>query len=134
MLIQNLRELERDAVVTRNDFHEVPPRVEYALTRFGASLMRALRPLCEWGARHMNRIEALKAQAGEAAGRNRRPWAGSRNSAEGEDRDDFGTDQGFARAKSLATARPLACSRHCHRSPGSRWRAACADRTPRRPG
>ena len=62
MLIQHLKELERDQVVVRRDFKEVPPRVEYALTDFGASLYEALAPLCEWGEEHMARIEACKQQ------------------------------------------------------------------------
>ena len=62
MLIQNLREMERDGIVSRHDFREVPPRVEYALTSFGISLADALRPLCEWGGEHMERIEQTQAQ------------------------------------------------------------------------
>ncbi len=65
MLIQHLKELEADGIVTRRDFKEVPPRVEYALTPFGISLSDALTPLCEWGQLHMKRIEARK-QACEA--------------------------------------------------------------------
>jgi DNA-binding HxlR family transcriptional regulator len=60
MLIQHLKEMEADGIVTRKDFKEVPPRVEYALTAFGESLCAALTPLCEWGALHMQRIEACK--------------------------------------------------------------------------
>jgi DNA-binding HxlR family transcriptional regulator len=60
MLIQHLKEMTADGIVTRKDFKEVPPRVEYALTRFGESLMSALTPLCEWGTLHMKRIEACK--------------------------------------------------------------------------
>jgi DNA-binding HxlR family transcriptional regulator len=60
MLIQQLREMERDGIVARTDFQEVPPRVEYALTPFGISLQAALVPLCEWGTKHMRRIEATK--------------------------------------------------------------------------
>ena len=66
MLIQSLRELERDGIVIRKDFQEVPPRVEYSLTPFGISLTAALRPLCEWGNKHMKRIEATKSDC-EAA-------------------------------------------------------------------
>jgi DNA-binding HxlR family transcriptional regulator len=62
MLIQQLREMERDGIVGRQDFREVPPRVEYSLTSFGVSLTVALGPLCEWGTRHMGRIEETKAQ------------------------------------------------------------------------
>jgi hypothetical protein len=46
--------------IAPKDFKEVPPRVEYALTAFGESLWTALTPLCEWGALHMQRIEACK--------------------------------------------------------------------------
>jgi DNA-binding HxlR family transcriptional regulator len=60
MLIQHLKEMEADGIVTRKDFKEVPPRVEYSLTAFGESLCTALNPLCEWGALHMKRIEACK--------------------------------------------------------------------------
>ncbi|WP_435016927.1 winged helix-turn-helix transcriptional regulator [Tundrisphaera sp. TA3] len=67
MLIQQLRELEADGVVSREDFREVPPRVEYAITPFGITLAEALRPLCEWGKTHTARIEATKS-APEADG------------------------------------------------------------------
>jgi DNA-binding HxlR family transcriptional regulator len=56
MLIQHLKEMELDGIVTRKDYKEVPPRVEYALTSFGHSLCEALGPLCEWGEKHMQRI------------------------------------------------------------------------------
>ena len=49
MLIQQLRELERDQLVTRTVFHEVPPRVEYALTEWGVGLNAALGPVADWG-------------------------------------------------------------------------------------
>jgi len=60
MLIQHLRRMDADGIVTRNDYKEVPPRVEYALTSFGHSLCDALAPLCEWGQKHMKRIEACQ--------------------------------------------------------------------------
>jgi DNA-binding HxlR family transcriptional regulator len=63
MLAQQLREMEADGIVSRKDFHEVPPRVEYALTRFGVSLCEALRPLCEWGGEHMKRIRKSKTRS-----------------------------------------------------------------------
>jgi DNA-binding HxlR family transcriptional regulator len=62
MLIQQLREMEADGIVHRQIFHEVPPRVEYSVTEFGASLNRALEPLCEWGEKHTARIEAAHQQ------------------------------------------------------------------------
>ncbi len=65
MLIQQLREMEADGVVSRHDFQEVPPRVEYALTEFGVSLVEALKPLCAWGSTHMDRIAATKEAASQ---------------------------------------------------------------------
>jgi DNA-binding HxlR family transcriptional regulator len=62
MLIQQLREMQADGIVARKDFKEVPPRVEYSLTPFGVSLGEALRPLCEWGTAHLERIAARKAK------------------------------------------------------------------------
>jgi DNA-binding HxlR family transcriptional regulator len=68
MLIQHLKEMELDGIVSRKDYKEVPPRVEYALTAFGATLWDALVPLCDWGQLHMARIEACKQEGAEAAG------------------------------------------------------------------
>lgn len=56
MLIQELKELERDGIIARKDYKEVPPRVEYSLTPFGIELGEATVPLCEWGTKHIDRI------------------------------------------------------------------------------
>ena len=60
MLIQQLREMEADGIVARRDFQEIPPRVEYSLTEFGVSLAQALKPLCDWGREHKERIAGIK--------------------------------------------------------------------------
>lgn len=52
MLIQQLRELERDGVVHREVFPEIPPRVEYSLTSEGRELNKALGPLADWGEKY----------------------------------------------------------------------------------
>lgn len=49
MLAQCLRELEADGLVSRRDYGERPPRVEYALTEKGSALLPALRELYAWG-------------------------------------------------------------------------------------
>jgi DNA-binding HxlR family transcriptional regulator len=49
MLTTHLRELERDGVVHRQVYAEVPPRVEYSLTEFGYSLEPLLNQLRLWG-------------------------------------------------------------------------------------
>jgi len=50
MLIQQLRELERDGIVAREVYPQVPPRVEYSLTEWGKRMCPALDALLEWGA------------------------------------------------------------------------------------
>jgi DNA-binding HxlR family transcriptional regulator len=62
MLIEELKEMVADRIVTRKDFQEVPPRVEYSLTEFGRSLALTLEPLCQWGSQHMKRIANLPTQ------------------------------------------------------------------------
>ena len=50
MLIQQLRDLEKDGVVQRKVYPEVPPKVEYMLTKDGAALRPALKALQSWAA------------------------------------------------------------------------------------
>jgi DNA-binding HxlR family transcriptional regulator len=50
MLIQQLRELERDGVVGRTVYPQVPPKVEYELTEWGKAMCPALDALLEWAA------------------------------------------------------------------------------------
>lgn len=49
MLTQHLRELETDGLITRTIYPEMPPRVEYALTKLGSSLQPILEQLNNWG-------------------------------------------------------------------------------------
>ncbi|MEU3598716.1 helix-turn-helix domain-containing protein [Streptomyces sp. NPDC006798] len=60
ILTLQLREMESCGLVHREEFPEIPPRVEYSLTEFGHSLNRAMTPLGEWGEEHMGRIEAVR--------------------------------------------------------------------------
>ena len=48
-LSQNLKELERDGLIHREMYPEMPPKVEYTLTERGASLVQVLDQLCVWG-------------------------------------------------------------------------------------
>jgi DNA-binding HxlR family transcriptional regulator len=70
MLTVTLRGMERDGLVTRTVYSEVPPRVEYALTSLGATLRQLVRGLVEWSGAHLAEVDAARA-AYDA--RNRRP-------------------------------------------------------------
>lgn len=61
MLTRTLRQLERDGLVTRTVHPVVPPRVDYALTPLGASLLEAIGPLVSWTRAH--RPEIVEARA-----------------------------------------------------------------------
>ena len=50
MLIQQLRDLERDGIVSRKVYPQVPPKVEYELTEWGQAMCPALDALLEWAA------------------------------------------------------------------------------------
>ncbi|MBQ1098910.1 helix-turn-helix transcriptional regulator [Streptomyces sp. b94] len=49
VLAAQLREMEADGIVHREEYREVPPRVEYSLTARGVALNEALAPLGAWG-------------------------------------------------------------------------------------
>lgn len=51
-LSATLKELERDGLVHREMYPEIPPKVEYSLTERGRSLMNVLDQLCVWGNAH----------------------------------------------------------------------------------
>lgn len=60
-LAQNLRELEADELVSRREYPQIPPKVEYALTERGESLMKVLDQLCIWGEEHRPRTGSVPA-------------------------------------------------------------------------
>lgn len=60
MLTLTLRNLERDGLVVRDYFPEVPPRVEYELTEMGASMLRAMEGINFWIRSSLPRIEECR--------------------------------------------------------------------------
>lgn len=54
MLTKQLREMEADGLITRTVFPVVPPRVEYALTDKGRSLLPVISQMKQWGEAHQN--------------------------------------------------------------------------------
>lgn len=60
MLTLELRELERNGLVTRHVYAEVPPRVEYKMTPLGQSLEPVLLELRKWGMLNQDRIASIR--------------------------------------------------------------------------
>jgi DNA-binding HxlR family transcriptional regulator len=60
MLTVTVRGLERDGLVTRTVHPVVPPRVDYALTTQGRTLLEAIQPLMEWSIAHTDDIGAAR--------------------------------------------------------------------------
>ena len=60
MLTLTLRGLERDGLVTRTVYPTIPPRVEYALTPLGCTLIEPLVALADWGATNQATVEKAR--------------------------------------------------------------------------
>ncbi len=60
MLTVTVRQLERDGLVVRTVYPEVPPRVEYTLTESGRTLLVAVTPLVEWATAHLGEIDRAR--------------------------------------------------------------------------
>jgi DNA-binding HxlR family transcriptional regulator len=57
MLTLTLRGLERDGLITRTVYPEIPPRVEYELTKLGETLLTPIQGLAEWAAENRVSIQ-----------------------------------------------------------------------------
>lgn len=60
VLTETLRDLERDGIVTRHVYAEVPPRVEYELTALGRTLHAPLQALGHWAEEHISEVLAAR--------------------------------------------------------------------------
>jgi DNA-binding HxlR family transcriptional regulator len=60
VLTETLRDLERDGIVTRHAYGEVPPRVEYELTELGRTLYAPLQALGLWAEEHFAEVLAAR--------------------------------------------------------------------------
>jgi DNA-binding HxlR family transcriptional regulator len=55
MLVNQLRELEEDKIISRIIYAEVPPRVEYKITAYGKSIMPIIQTIESWGAKDLKK-------------------------------------------------------------------------------
>lgn len=54
-LTSTLRELERDGIIQRKVYPQIPPKVEYSLTEKGKSLIPVMDAICDWGTANRNK-------------------------------------------------------------------------------
>jgi DNA-binding HxlR family transcriptional regulator len=60
MLTLTVRGLERDGLITRTVFPEIPPRVEYELTRLGQTLLDPISALADWAEQYRTAIQEAR--------------------------------------------------------------------------
>lgn len=63
MLTKQLRELERDGIINRKVYAEVPPKVEYSLSEFGKTLQPILKELEKWGSVYLDKLAQYRINA-----------------------------------------------------------------------
>lgn len=68
MLTQTLRELERDGLVKRTLYPEIPPRVEYQLTPLGKTLCEPISALTKWAHDHIDEVKQAQNEFDKAKG------------------------------------------------------------------
>jgi DNA-binding HxlR family transcriptional regulator len=71
MLTLTLRGLERDGLIERTVFPEIPPRVEYELTRLGKTLLEPIRGLADWAGDNRVAIQTAREKFDAAATKKR---------------------------------------------------------------
>jgi DNA-binding HxlR family transcriptional regulator len=62
VLTVTLRGLERDGLISRTVYPEVPPRVDYALTALGKSLLTTVWELLDWALEHADNIDNARTE------------------------------------------------------------------------
>ncbi len=67
MLTQTLRKLERDGLVRRTVYAVIPPKVEYALTPLGETLVDPLNAMCRWAEEYYPAVQATRSRSNDVA-------------------------------------------------------------------
>lgn len=62
MLTQQLRELERDGIINRKQYIEIPPKVVYSMTDLGNTLIPIFKELEKWTKKNINKVEKARDQ------------------------------------------------------------------------
>lgn len=65
MLTKSLRELEEDGLISREQFNEIPPHVEYSLTEMGHGLLPVFYAIMNWGFLHEKELYGGNKREGE---------------------------------------------------------------------
>ncbi len=61
VLTQRLRQMERDGLVVRTHYAEIPPRVEYEISALGKSLAPVFAALVNWSGKHLDEVQTARA-------------------------------------------------------------------------
>ncbi|MDR6236550.1 DNA-binding HxlR family transcriptional regulator [Pseudomonas psychrotolerans] len=86
MLTKTLRALERDGLLLRHDFDEVPPRVEYELTPLGMSLLIRMTPIWTWVVENVEDFRAAR-HTFDSRGHEKPAWQSPRPMPDSKDDD-----------------------------------------------
>ncbi|MFD0694585.1 winged helix-turn-helix transcriptional regulator [Paenibacillus sp. GCM10027628] len=63
MLTNQLREMERDGLIERRVYQEIPPKVEYFISEHGRTLHSVLADMCGWGFKHLEYISSASEES-----------------------------------------------------------------------
>ena len=66
-LSSTLKELEADELIVRKEYPQIPPKVEYSLSKRGKSLIPVLDIMCEWGEKNRRKTVQVKARSKRCA-------------------------------------------------------------------
>ncbi len=60
MLVNQLRELEEDNIIERVIYAEIPPRVEYSISKYGETILPIISVMADWGKKDLKKFPKMK--------------------------------------------------------------------------